>query len=128
MAYAEIGAEQRGRDRQHGVTLKDQIIAALKRVYDPELPLNIYDMGLIYNVDASEDGKVAIRMTLTTPSCPVAGELPGSVERAARAVAGVTDVRVELTFDPPWGPEKLSEAAQLAMGIDGIVPIARIRR
>jgi FeS assembly SUF system protein len=110
------------------VTLKDQVIAALKRVYDPELPLNIYDMGLIYNVEAGEDGKVAIRMTLTTPSCPVAGELLGSVERAARAVAGVTDVKVELTFDPPWGPEKLSEAAQLAMGIDGIVPIARIRR
>jgi len=110
------------------VTLKDQVIAALKRVYDPELPLNIFDMGLIYNVEAGEDGKVSIRMTLTTPSCPVAGELPGSVERAARAVAGVTDVQVELTFDPPWGPEKLSEAAQLAMGIDGIVPIARIRQ
>ena len=110
------------------MTLKDQIIAALKRVYDPELPLNIYDMGLIYNVEASEDGKVAIRMTLTTPSCPVAGELPGSVERAARAVPGVTDVKVELTFDPPWTTERLSEAAQLAMGIDGIVPIARIRK
>jgi FeS assembly SUF system protein len=110
------------------VTLKDQIIAALKRVYDPELPFNIFDMGLIYNVEASEDGKVRIRMTLTTPNCPVAGELPASVERAARAVAGVTDVKVELTFDPPWTRERLSEAAQLAMGLDGIVPIARIRR
>jgi FeS assembly SUF system protein len=110
------------------VTLKDQIIAALKRVYDPELPFNIFDMGLIYNVEASEDGKVQIRMTLTTPNCPVAGELPASVERAARAVAGVTDVEVELTFDPPWTRERLSEASQLAMGLDGIVPIARIRR
>jgi FeS assembly SUF system protein len=110
------------------VTLKDLVIAALKRVYDPELPLNIYDMGLIYNVDASEDGKVAIRMTLTTPSCPVAGELPGSVEKAARAVAGVTDVKVELTFDPPWSPERLSDAAQLAMGLDSILPIARMRK
>ena len=108
--------------------MKDQIIAALKRVYDPELPLNIYDLGLIYDVEASEDGKVAIRMTLTAPNCPVAGSLPGSVERAARAVAGVTGVKVELTFDPPWGQERLSEAAQLAMGLDGIMPIARIRK
>ena len=108
--------------------LKENIIAALKRVYDPELPLNIYDMGLIYGVEVDEEGKVAILMTLTTPNCPVAGSLPASVERAARAVEGVTEAKVELTFDPPWTPERLSEAAKLAMGLDGIIPISRVRK
>jgi len=107
--------------------LKDQIIAALKRVYDPELPLNIYDMGLIYGVEADAEGRVSIRMTLTAPNCPVAGSLPADVERAARKVEGVTDAKVELTFEPPWTPERMSEAAQLALGLDSVIPIVRIR-
>lgn len=108
--------------------MKDQIIAAMKKVYDPEMPVNIYELGLIYGVEVDEAGKVAIRMTLTAPNCPVAGTLPGDVERAARAVPGVTDVKLELTFDPPWTKDRMSEAAKLALGIEDIIPIARLRR
>ena len=85
------------------VTLKDQILAAFKKVYDPEMPVNIYELGLIYGVEVDEAGQVAIRMTLTAPNCPVAGSLPAEVERAARAVPGVTGVKLELTFDPLTG-------------------------
>jgi FeS assembly SUF system protein len=108
--------------------MKDRIIAALKKVYDPEMPVNIYELGLIYAVDVDEAGFVAIRMTLTAPNCPVAGTLPGDVERAVRAVPGVTDVKLELTFDPPWTKDRMSEAAKLALGIEDIIPIARLRR
>ena len=108
--------------------MKDRIIAALKKVYDPEMPVNIYELGLIYAVDVDEAGCVAIRMTLTAPNCPVAGTLPGDVERAVRAVPGVTDVKLELTFDPPWTKDRMSEAAKLALGIEDIIPIARLRR
>jgi FeS assembly SUF system protein len=110
------------------MTLKDQILAALKKVYDPEMPVNIYDLGLIYGLDVDADGNAAIRMTLTAPNCPVAGTLPGEVERAARAVPGVTDVKLELTFDPPWSKDRMSEAAKLALGIEDIIPITRLRR
>jgi FeS assembly SUF system protein len=110
------------------MTLKDQVIAALKKVYDPEMPVNIYELGLIYGVDVSNDGLVFIRMTLTAPNCPVAGTLPGDAERAVRAVPGVTDVKLELTFDPPWTKDRMSEAAKLALGLEDIIPIARIRR
>ncbi len=106
--------------------MKDRIIAALKKVYDPEIPINIYDLGLIYGLDVDDEGRAAVRMTLTAPNCPVAGSLPASVERAVRSAEGVTDVKVELTFDPPWSPEKMSDAAKLALGLDGIVPIARL--
>jgi FeS assembly SUF system protein len=109
------------------MSLKDGVVAALKRVYDPEIPINIYDLGLVYGVTVDEGGQVVIRMTLTAPNCPVAGSLPGDVERAVRAVPGVAEVRVELTFDPPWSKDNLSEAAQLALGLDGIIPIARVR-
>ena len=108
--------------------MKDQIIAALKKVYDPEMPVNIYELGLIYGVDVDDAGKVGISMTLTAPNCPVAGTLPGDVERAVRAVPGVTDVKLELTFDPPWTKDRMSEAAKLALGIEDIIPIARLRR
>jgi len=108
--------------------LKDQVIAALKKVYDPEMPVNIYELGLIYGVNVDAEDKVAIRMTLTAPNCPVAGTLPGDVERAARAVPGVKDVKLELTFDPPWTKDRMSEAAKLALGLEDIIPIARIRR
>ncbi|HYW46029.1 MAG TPA: SUF system Fe-S cluster assembly protein [Bryobacteraceae bacterium] len=110
------------------MSLKDQVVGALKKVYDPEMPVNIYELGLIYGVDAGADGRVAIRMTLTAPNCPVAGTLPGEVERAARAVPGVTEVKLELTFDPPWSKDRMSEAAKLALGLEDIIPIARIRR
>jgi len=110
------------------MTLKDQILAAFKKVYDPEMPVNIYELGLIYGLDVDADGNVAIRMTLTAPNCPVAGILPGQVEQAARAVPGVKDVKLELTFDPPWSKDRMSEAAKLALGIEDIIPIARLRR
>ena len=108
--------------------MKDQIVAALKKVYDPEMPVNIYELGLIYGIDVDESGQAAIRMTLTAPNCPVAGTLPGEVERAVRAVPGVTGVKLELTFDPPWTKDRMSEAAKLALGIEDIIPIARLRR
>jgi FeS assembly SUF system protein len=110
------------------MSLKDEIIAALKKVYDPEMPVNIYELGLIYGIEVNEAGDAAIRMTLTAPNCPVAGTLPGEVERAARAVPGVTGVKVELTFDPPWSKDRMSEAAKLALGIEDIIPIARLGR
>jgi FeS assembly SUF system protein len=108
--------------------LKDNVLAALKTVYDPEMPVNIYELGLIYGVDVDDRGQVDLRMTLTAPNCPVAGTLPGDVERTVRAVPGVTDVKLELTFDPPWTKDRMSEAAKLALGIEDVIPIARLRR
>ena len=105
-----------------------QVIAALKTVYDPEMPVNIYELGLIYGLTVTADGVVEVSMTLTAPNCPVAGTLPGDVERAVRAVPGVSGVKLELTFDPPWSKDRMSEAAKLALGIEDIIPIARIRR
>ena len=109
------------------MSLQDQVVAALKTVYDPEMPINIYDLGLIYHVavDDAAAGQVRIRMTLTAPNCPVAGSLPADVERAVRAVPGVTGVKIELTFDPPWSKDRMSEAAKLMLGIDDLIPIAR---
>ena len=92
------------------------------------MPVNIYELGLIYDCDVDAEGQVALRMTLTAPNCPVAGTLPADVERAVRAVPGVTDVKLELIFDPPWTKDRMSEAAKLALGIEDIIPIARIRR
>ena len=108
------------------MTLEPQIVAALKRVYDPEMPVNVYDLGLIYGIRTDPEGRVAIRMTLTAPNCPVAGSLPAEVERAVRAVPGVTGVEVELTFDPPWSKNSMSEAARLALGIEEIIPVGRL--
>jgi len=110
------------------MTLKDRVIAALRKVYDPEMPVNIYELGLIYEANVDSEGRAAIRMTLTAPNCPVAGTLPAEVERAVRAVPGITDVKLELTFDPPWTKDRMSEAAKLALGIEDIIPIARLRR
>jgi FeS assembly SUF system protein len=109
------------------MSLKDSIVAALRKVYDPEMPVNIYELGLIYGLDVDESGNAQIRMTLTAPNCPVAGTLPAEVERAARAVPGVNSVKLELTFDPPWSKDRMSEAAKLALGIDDLIPIARLR-
>ena len=110
------------------MSLKDQVVAALKTVYDPEMSINIYELGLIYDVAVNATGEVAIRMTLTAPNCPVAGTLPAEVERAIRAVPGVTGVKLDLTFDPPWSKDRMSEAAKLMLGIDDLIPIVRFPR
>jgi FeS assembly SUF system protein len=109
------------------MSLKDDIAAALRNVYDPEMPVNIYELGLIYSLDVDDAGNARILMTLTAPNCPVAGSLPAEVERRARAVPGVSSVKIELTFDPPWSKDRMSEAAKLALGIDDLIPIARMR-
>lgn len=96
--------------------LTDDIVAALKTVYDPEIPSDIYEIGLIYRVDIEDDRMVKIEMTLTAPGCPVAGEMPGWVENAVSAVEGVSGVEVSMTFDPPWTPDRMSEEAQIAVG------------
>ena len=111
------------------MSLRDHIILALKGVYDPEIPVNIYDLGLVYAVDVDNDGNASIRMTLTAPNCPVAGSLPLEVERKVRAVPRVKDVKVELTFDPPWTKDLMSDVARLALGMDeSVMPVLRPRR
>src|SRR5690606_12205145 len=96
--------------------LTDDIIAALKTVYDPEIPADIYELGLIYRIDIEDDRSVKIDMTLTAPGCPVAGEMPGWVQNAVSAVEGIIDVDVQMVFDPPWTPDRMSEEAQVAVG------------
>lgn len=95
--------------------LTDDIVAALKSVYDPEIPADIYELGLIYKVDISDDRKVAIDMTLTAPGCPVAGEMPGWVENAVSAVPGVQSCSVTMVFDPPWDQSRMSDEARVAL-------------
>jgi FeS assembly SUF system protein len=96
--------------------LTDDIVAALKTVYDPEIPADIYELGLIYKVDVEDDRTVKIDMTLTAPGCPVAGEMPGWVQNAVGAVEGISDVEVNMVFDPPWTPDRMSEEAKVAVG------------
>ncbi|HLV82178.1 MULTISPECIES: SUF system Fe-S cluster assembly protein [Devosia] len=91
------------------------LIGALKTVYDPEIPVDIYELGLIYKVDLDDDRNLVIDMTLTAPGCPVAGEMPGWVENAARSVEGIQDVTVNMVFDPPWDATRMSEEAQVAL-------------
>jgi FeS assembly SUF system protein len=102
--------------QQELARLTDDIIAALKTVYDPEIPADIYELGLIYRIDIEDDRSVRIDMTLTAPGCPVAGEMPGWVENAVSAVEGVADVEVNMVFDPPWTPDRMSEEARAALG------------
>lgn len=97
--------------------ITDDLIAAFKTVYDPEIPVDIYELGLIYKVDIDDDRKVDIDMTLTAPGCPVAGDMPGWIENAARTVDGISDVEVRLTFDPPWDPSRMSDEARLALNM-----------
>ena len=94
--------------------ITDDIIAALKTVYDPEIPADIYELGLVYRIDIDDDRLVTIDMTLTAPGCPVAGEMPGWVENAVGVVPGVYGVKVNMVFDPPWTPDRMSEEAQVA--------------
>jgi len=96
--------------------LKQKVIDTLCTIFDPEIPVNIYELGLIYNLDVQPDGKVDIRMTLTSPMCPVAGSLPPEVETKVNEVPGVTNVSVEMVWDPPWSMDKMSEAAKLQLG------------
>lgn len=96
--------------------LTEKVIAALKTVYDPEIPVDIYELGLIYEINIYPTNNVFILMTLTSPSCPAAGIIPGNVESAIKAIEGVNDVYVEITFDPPYTPDMMSEVAKLELG------------
>jgi len=98
-------------------SLHDQVVAALRDIYDPEIPVNIYDLGLIYGVDVSEDGEVEVTMTLTTPHCPVAESMPAEVEIRLSAVPGVSHANVNLVWDPPWNPQARSDEAKLGLGM-----------
>jgi len=97
--------------------LTDQLIEKLKTVYDPEIPVDIYELGLVYKVDVSDDRDVLVEMTLTAPGCPVAGEMPGWVEEAIKQIDGVGKVTVELVFDPPWDPSRMSDEAKLQLNM-----------
>lgn len=97
--------------------IEEKVVEVLRTVFDPEIPINIYELGLVYNVDVSPAADVVIRMTLTSPACPVAGTLPPEVENKVRAIPGVTSAKVDLVWDPPWDMEKISEAAKLELGM-----------
>ena len=100
-----------------GAVLEGQVKDALRTVYDPEIPINIQELGLVYDLRVEPAGQVYVQMTLTAPSCPEAEMIPGRVEQAIREVPGVTEVKVELVWEPPWTPQKMSEAARLQLGI-----------
>ena len=97
--------------------LTDRVIEMLKSIYDPEIPVDIYELGLIYDIDVSEDGDAVITMTLTTPHCPVAESMPGEVEMRVLSVPGIRDTEVKLVWDPPWDPSKMSDEARLELGM-----------
>jgi len=99
------------------ILLKEAIIAVLKTIYDPEIPVNIYDLGLIYDIDIDNENNVVVNMTLTAPGCPVAQTFPQIVEDNVRSVQGVNDAHVELVWEPPWTQDNMSEAAKLALGL-----------
>lgn len=100
-----------------GGELQQAVIDALKEIYDPEIPVNIYDLGLIYGVDVDDEADATVTMTLTTPHCPVAETMPGEVELRASSVPGIRDAEVNLVWDPPWSPEKMSDEARLELGM-----------
>ena len=97
--------------------LKEKVISEIKKIYDPEIPVNIYELGLIYKVEVDEKNKVSVEMTLTSPNCPVAESLPNSVKENILKVEGVTDVDLKLVWDPPWDKDKMSEAAKLELNL-----------
>ena len=120
-----------GHDHPSAPSLQDKVIQALRTCYDPEIPVNIYDLGLVYDLKADEEaGEVYIKMTLTAPSCPVAGMIPKQVERAVQRVPGVKNVQVDLVWEPPWDRSMMSDAAKLQLGLDigfgDIVPLSRL--
>jgi FeS assembly SUF system protein len=111
--------------------LRARVLDSLKTVYDPEIPVNIYELGLVYDLQVSGEGDVLVKMTLTAPNCPVAESLPNQVRQRILAVDGVTAAKVEIVFEPPWDRSKMSEAAKLALGFDlgpNIVPLTRLQR
>ncbi|WP_370638446.1 SUF system Fe-S cluster assembly protein [Aurantimonas sp. VKM B-3413] len=116
MAMASGGPQTSTIPPEELTRLTDDIIGALKTVYDPEIPADIYELGLIYKIDIDDERNVDLEMTLTAPGCPVAGEMPIWVENAVGSVDGVGQVKVEIVFDPPWTPERMSEEAQIAVG------------
>jgi len=118
--YLEGFLQQKPQDLapgEPGGSIYDGVIAALKDIFDPEIPVNIYDLGLIYGVEVDPEGAVMVTMTLTTPHCPVAESMPGEVELRVGAVPGVRDCEVNLVWDPPWGPAKMSDEARLELGM-----------
>lgn len=114
-AAGSPGAAAEAGDRDHELEMR--VIDILRTIYDPEIPVDIYDLGLIYQVNADPKGDIKVVMTLTTPHCPVAESLPGEVETKIRGVEGVNDVDVEVTWDPPWDQTMMSEAARLELGL-----------
>lgn len=114
-SQAEIAAAGSAFTEDELKSLTEDIVGALKTVYDPEIPCDIYELGLIYKVDIEDDRSVKIDMTLTAPGCPVAGEMPGWVENAVASVSGIGHVDVQMVFDPPWTPERMSEEAKVAL-------------
>jgi FeS assembly SUF system protein len=111
--------------------LRSRVIETLKTVYDPEIPVNIYELGLIYDLQTTPSGEVTVRMTLTAPNCPVAEILPNQVRHKILGIEGVTSANVDLVFDPPWDRSKMSDAAKLALGFDldpQTVPVSRLQR
>ena len=118
--YLEGFLAQRPREDaagEPGGALYEQVIEALKEIYDPEIPVNIYELGLIYGVDVTEDAHAAVTMTLTTPHCPVAESMPAEVELRVAAVPGIATAEVNLVWDPPWDPAKMSDEARLELGM-----------
>ena len=114
----EISAEpQVATDAEDSDGLRERVIEKLRTIFDPEIPVNIYELGLIYEVSVEATGDTHIRMTLTSPMCPVAEELPPEVESKARSVEGVRSVQLDLVWDPPWSPDMMSEAAKLDLGM-----------
>jgi FeS assembly SUF system protein len=99
------------------MTLKDKIVEVLKSIYDPEIPVDIWELGLIYELEADDDGKVMIRMTLTSPACPVAESLPGEVHEKIMATEGVTDVDLQVVWSPPWNKERMTDEARLSLNM-----------
>ena len=111
-----LSPPEKDKEISEEMTLAEKVIDALRQIYDPEIPVNIYDLGLIYNVEVGEDKKALITMTLTTPHCPVAESMPAEVELRASYVEGIQDAEVQLVWDPPWDPSKMSEEAKLELG------------
>lgn len=104
-------------DRQQIKELEDKIVVVLKNIYDPEIPVNIYELGLVYEIKVDQNGKAHVLMTLTTPNCPVAESLPAQVKEEISYLTGITEVDLEITFDPPWDQEMISEEAKLELGL-----------
>jgi FeS assembly SUF system protein len=99
------------------LVIEGEVLEALRTCFDPEIPVNIYELGLIYNVSVEEGGAVTITMTLTSPHCPAAQSMPAEIEEKVKAISGVSDVKIDLVWDPPWDPSKMSEAARLQLGM-----------